>query len=295
MRAALEIIRELKKENRNLSVNEEKIIFWIIVSGTLSFSEIREHILPHTRPSGVHRSVRRLVGRGILEPVFLETKYSLGWRLSERLQARYSKAIGFQGVGRYRLVLTYEEHNRRVRRLARVLTRLDSLEWIAHESMVRANEMAKKPGRFSELGLAVPDLLTSMKENDKSVKVAWEIELTQKSRHRLDAIMEERLTSSEWDKTVYIVGSGVPVQKLLERNRRVRQTSHKVIRRKSSKPILFISEEELRRNGINAIGTSLDGESTLLDFLQNREISRDMMRDTYVPHHVPQRAAGISS
>lgn len=267
MRVGKQLIAEINATSGcRLSISEEKVLYWMFVSGMLNFRTIRKIILPNMDASNTHRTIRRLVKRGLLENISTAPELPFGWRLALPLQRKFSQAIGYQGCGPYRFVASIEKHNQSTRNLARIISEIIDTEWIAHEPTIRANEMAISPINSFAPTLSVPDLITAINDRGVLFRIAWEVERTMKAGSRLSAILENRATAMRWEKVVYVLEDGLSLNKFVEKSKRVLQTSYQIIRAKHANPILFISQKELEANGINAQGRTATGEIILKDF-----------------------------
>lgn len=268
MKLAKKLIAEIDlKSNRTLSDNETKILHWIFVSGLLNFRTIWEILLPNSSKNSLHRSARRLLKRGLIEPVSVPGLSLPGWRLSRQLLTIYSNEIGLVGCGPYRFIASVERHNEHVRRLSRLIDSSMETLWVAHEPMLRANELANRAVKRDLIDLAVPDLVTAFYSPGRPTRIAWEVELTQKSGARLERIFENRMTSENWDSTIYVTGSGVCCPDLLERSKQAAHTSPKLAYPEDAKPILFVPLENLKTSSFNAEGFSQNGEMSIREFI----------------------------
>jgi hypothetical protein len=269
MKLAKEIITSINSIHpaTPLSANEAKILEQTMVSGFLAFRDIHSEVLPGTDKANSHRSARRLVRRGYLRTVFLRGKEVFGWRLSDSLVIEYTKAINFQGMGIYRLYPRAASHDGIVRSFARYFDGVFEADWIAHEAMVRANQMSENPGNRMALDTSVPDLLFCRTVNESKVAVAIEIERTRKSGVRLNQILENRISSPLWDRVLYLLDDDLKIPKYLQHSLHVHRTSSKAILRKRSNPVLFIKRSAVLRSGLNTPGMTKDGETTLEKFL----------------------------
>ena len=269
MRLAHELICSLdQSENCHLSKNEAILLHAVFLSGLITFREIRMDFLPNVAISSAHRTVRRLVNRGLVEPIIIRNKVAYGWRLTPCVQEQFTKMIGFRGLGKYRIQLFIEQHNEKVRRFARSFDQMVDAEWIAHEPTVRAHQMTVAPSRGRFMETSVPDLLAMMGSIDGPEKIAFEIELTLKSTPRLDQILENRISSDQWNRVIYLLGKELPKAKFIERTLRTLKTSSKVLTNKRANPILFVGLNDVESNGLQAKGSTTTGDTTLREFLK---------------------------
>ncbi len=256
-------------ERGSLSEVGEKILRLVLTRGFVTAKDVEHYVWPGgVSRSNLYRALRRLVTRGLIEPLRMEDVGVLGWRVTKEVQSRFCEMAGLRGAGQYRLFSLRDSHDRHVRRAAARLSEEAKPEFIAHEGAIRTHLLSQKELEYGEVKNLVPDLLMGLKgDGGDFLRIAVEIELSAKGRSRRRNAFDNKLTTPEWSGVLYLLGNRIDRDSYRSDARHTTRTSHKIIRAKTHHPVLFVTLDDFDRFGIQAKGIGITGESTIADFV----------------------------
>lgn len=236
-----------------LTERDFRILLFLGEHGCVSGTRVKSYFWSSSEKSWAHtRRLRALAEQGLIEKVTGDRSMHLGYGLTKkgRLAVRERYPGSVVSVLR-RSYQTQFEHDQKLIDVRKILEQSPLVKKFVAENELRAGAGSETKGFLNwQNKLLVPDGIFTFQTPKQSLRVALEIEMTQKSKRRYRRIFRSHLLSKEWNLAIYVVKTKSLQKSLMETLEAVKGNDLEVRLAKIVNGIYFCSLEEFLSKGL---------------------------------------------
>ena len=238
-----------------LTERDLRLLFFLGEHGCVSPTRVKSYFWNSSEGSKAHnRRLRILTQEGYVEKVVGDQSRVLGYRITQKGKRFLRDASpGKEVVISRRGYRTQFEHDQRLIDVRRILEQSPLILGFRmdHELRAEFSDGKSRPASWQNMQL-IPDAIFTHRTPSGSVKMALELELTQKSKRRYGRIFKNHLLSKKWNLTLYLVKDEALKKSLMETLGAVKGKDLEVRLAKVVNGIYFCLLEDFLSKGLEA-------------------------------------------
>ncbi len=255
-----------------LTKTDKEVLLKIARMGFQSYSELRQDLLKEFSRTHSWSLMKKLVKMGHIAETLGDGGEIRGWYLTPRSVRSLQEIANREGWIMSNRGPTYRSSYRHDLVLREIQTLLESVttmtRWVP-EWKLRCDRMARffylSAHEKGEKVATLPDAIFHLKDDDRELKFALEVELRQKSWRRLFKKFESHILSKDYTYIIYVVEGESLLHRLLSIYAEVREKSPHVRFEKKQNGIFFVELTRLRELKENAIFEGIQSKFTLAE------------------------------
>lgn len=244
-----------KPRRTRLTERDLRLLFFLGEHGCVSPARVKSYFWNSSEGSRAHnRRLRILTQEGHIEKVVGDQSRVLGYRITQKgKHFLRDTAPGKEIVISRRGYRTQFEHDQRLIDVRRILEQSPLILGFKmdHELRAEFSDGKSRPANWQNMPL-IPDAIFIHRTPSGSVKMALELELTQKSKRRYGRIFKSHLLSKKWNLTLYLVKDDALKKSLMETLGAVKGKDLEVRLAKVVNGIYFCALEDFLSKGLEA-------------------------------------------
>jgi hypothetical protein len=264
--------KEGRPRRMRLVTRDIQLLSFMGEHGCVSPGRIKRYFWNSSETSRAHnRRLRILANRGLVEKVLGDQERLLGYRLTIKGKRTLKEmAPGLKFFVARRAYKTQFEHDQRLIDLRRILEQSPHIRnfKMDHELQAELSSGAGVPTSWRNAQL-VPDALFVHRTSKQCMRIALELEMTQKSRQRYGRIFQAHLLAKKWDLTLYVVRDDTLRIRLMQILDTVKGKDLEVRLAKVVNGIYFCSLDEFLSKGLEASMTNGKREISFAEMARN--------------------------